>query len=224
MIGVTLASPETAHLATEAVARFTAFTGKTAVTVTTPSGGNYAAKFELASMFRGQTVVFFDADLWFNRPCDLSPLDDQEEFLAVRDPGIYATQHFPAFDSAYLGIDVKKYFNSGFFVWNDRHRHVFAEGEKLFAEHFDNLKDFGEQSCLNAAAQKFSKVRLISNKWNYLPVAARDKEQSGDLSDAMELQTEPWAVHAAGYPPHAKEAALKYYSAHFNPEFQDAKY
>lgn len=199
MIGVTLSSPGFETLAEEARKRFQKHTGLQCFVVHTTKDHNYLAKLELANFFE-QTVVWFDADLWFIQDCDLSCFDDREEFFAVRDPGIYDTSHFPHHDSKVLDIDVEKYFNTGFYIWNSRHNHVFAEAAKIMVENGrkridlnGKLEDFGEQSSINAAVQRHSKLELLSNSFNYMPFAEVHKLQ------AMEVMRNPLTIHAAGY-------------------------
>ena len=198
MIGVTLTSPGFRKLAVEAQQRFEEATGLPSILVSVPSEKNYLAKLELHRFFKGQTVVYFDADLWFLNKCDLSEFDDQKEFLGVRDPGIYDTSHFPYHDCQTLGMDVEQYFNTGLFIWNDRHKHVFENAAAIFKKEQGRLKDFGEQSVINAAVQRHSKVRLISNSFNYMPFA-EEHRLSG-----MTVHKKPLTIHGAGYGPEIK--------------------
>lgn len=210
-----MASPGFAELAEEARKRFMQFTGLQCVVVHTKEEGNYAAKLELPSMFN-QTVVWFDADLWFIRPTDLSIYDNRSEFFAVRDPGIHDPAHFPFHDSRLLGLDVLQYFNSGFYIWNNRHRAAFEEARSCLKENKAKLKDFGEQSSLNAGVQRKSKVRLLSNKLNYMPFA----EMAG--LQAMEPKRAPNTVHAAGYGGDWKIGSLRYFEAHYTGKYDNA--
>lgn len=209
MIGVTLASTEFAPLAYMAQDRFERATGLQSVLFRTPVEKNYLAKLELARMFKGQTVVYFDADLWFIRKTDLSCFEDLESFIAVKDPGIYDPSHFPQHDSRLLGLALEKYFNSGFLVWNDRHKPIFETALSLYQQHKEKIKDFGEQSCLNAAAQKHGSIELISNTFNYMPFAKTEK-----LS-GMDHVENPIAIHGAGFSASNKREALERYENHY---------
>lgn len=213
MIGVTICSPKFRHLAQLAQQHFEEATGLPSVLFSTPVEKNYLAKFELHTMFKGQTVVYFDADLWFLRKVDLSHFDQREEFLAVLDPGVYNPLHFPSPDCKTLGIESNQYFNSGLFIWNDRHKPIFAEALNIYRKEFRRLGDFGEQSVLNAAVQRLGKVGLISNTFNYTPHGEKDKDA------CMEPQENPATAHAAGIPLPDKLQALQYYKAKFSRKF-----
>lgn len=209
MIGVTLTSPRFASLAFEAQERFEASTGLPSICVRTPVEKNYLVKLELARMFKGQTVVYFDADLWFIKKADLSIFEDKEAFLAARDPGIYDKSHFPMHDSRNMGLDLERYFNSGFFIWNDRHKPLFERATQIYRQNKATLKDFGEQSVLNAAAQEYGSVELVSNTYNYMPFAEQEK------LEAMEIVKSPNTIHAAGFSSTNKKRALEYYENHY---------
>lgn len=213
MIGVTIASPRYRALAQKAQEKFEQATGLPSVLVSTPVEKNYLLKFELHTMFHGQTVVYFDADLWFLENCDLSQFDDQEEFLAVADPGAWNPDHFPLQDSKVLGIDVGKYFNSGLFIWNDRHKKVFSEGLRIYRQAERQLADFGEQSALNAAVQRLSPLRLLGHTYNYFPFC-----EGKNVPGFVTLQ-KPLGVHAAGYSPEHKLDALNYFCEKFRGRF-----
>lgn len=212
MIGVTLSSPGFEELAEEARKRFMKHTGLQCVVVHTRTPQNYAAKLELPSMFN-QTVVWFDADLWFVRDVDLSEFDEREEFLAVLDPGIHDLDHFPLHDSRTLGLDHLRYFNSGFFIWNSRHRAAFDEARRVMAVDIRKLKDFGEQSALNAGVQRKCKLTLLPSTLNYMPFAELHNMRG------LVKQHSPATIHAAGYGTEHKLDALRYYAARYSRKY-----
>lgn len=212
MIGVTLASPGFAELAEEARKRFMRHTGLQCVVVHTKSEKNYAAKLELPRMFN-QTVVWFDADLWFIRDADLSQFDDREEFFGVRDPGIHDPDHFPFHDCQTLDLDLLKYFNTGFFIWNNRHQEAFKTAQRVMKSHAGKLRDFGEQSALNAGVQKHCKLALLSNTYNYMPFAEINHLR------AMERLEKPHTIHAAGYGGELKASSLPFFEAKYLQTF-----
>lgn len=213
MIGVTLSSPGFELLAEEARKRFMRHTGLQCVVVHTLTPQNYAAKLELPSMFN-QTVVWFDADLWFIRDVDLREFNEREEFFAVLDPGIHDLSHFPLHDSRLLGLDHLKYFNSGFFIWNSRHRLIFDEARRVMATEVHRLKDFGEQSALNAGVQRRGKIELLPSTYNYMPFAELHNMRG------LVKQRTPFTVHAAGYGTEHKLAALQYYEAKYTQKYE----
>jgi len=174
MIGITLSSPSFSKLAEKARERFAKHTGLECFVMHTNEDRNYHYKLNLSKMFNHikETIVFFDADLWFIRDCDLSPFNDREEFFAVADPGREDPYIFPYHDSKVLGIDNTRYFNTGFYIWNQRHIEAFAEARRLLNSHGKAINDFGEQSCLNAGVQKHCKLSLLPNSYNYVPAAA----------------------------------------------------
>ena len=212
MLGVTLSSPGFEQLAEEARKRFMRHTGLQCVVVHTQAAKNYEVKLELPKMFN-ESVVWFDADLWFVRDVDLAEFDDQEEFLAVLDPGIHDFNHFPLHDSKILKINHLKYFNSGFFVWNSRHHRAFEEARKVMLLDKAKLKDFGEQSSLNAGVQRTCKLKLLSSTYNYMPFAELHHLRG------LVRQVQPLTIHAAGYAAEHKLAALQYHEAHYSGRY-----
>ena len=224
MTGVTLASPNFASLAWEASRRFQEFTGLPCTVIRTTEERNYAQKLDLAEKF-DETVVWFDADLWFIRKCDLTQFDACPEILGVRDPGIHDLSHFPFHDCRTLKLDVLQYFNTGLFIWDSRNKHhlaAFKEARGILASYGNaltvgKLKDFGEQSALNAGAQRKAKVRLISNSFNYIPFGEFEGLRG------MVPRFDPATVHAAGYTydDDLKLKALQYFAAKYTNQFGD---
>lgn len=214
MIGVTITSPKFRSIAVEAQKRFEECTGLPSILVSTPVEKNYLLKFELFKLLKGQTVVYFDSDLWFIQKCDLSCFNEREEFLAVQDPGILEDVCFPLHDAATLEIDIQKYFNSGLMIWNDRHEEVFQQAPLLYEKYKRKLFDFGEQSIMNAAVQRNCPLELISHSFNYTPVA------EGKLETPMVPMDHPLTIHAAGYVPDEKEQALRYFAIKYRGIYQ----
>ena len=207
MIGITIASSEFEELAVKACKRFRQHTGiKKTIIVSTENEKNYAEKLKIYELLqRGETMAYFDADLWFIRDADLSVFENRREFIACWDPGCkpeYSENHFPYRDAVTFGIPAEKYFNGGFFVFNERHIKAFKLADKLMRsvskrsgkKMIDGkpLFDFGEQSTLNYAMIKTgTPVEIISSRYNFMPFACQHV--------AAERVSAPFTVHAAGY-------------------------
>ena len=185
MIGVTIASEKFEKLAMHACKRFRRNTGiNKTYTISTEYEKNYREKLGLWRLIQdGETVVFFDSDLWFIRNTNLSIFENRNEVIACHDPGCrseFSNNHFPYRDAMTFGIDPDRYFNGGFMVFN--HRHIsalkFAEeimlgmSKKKGRKYIDGmpLADFGEQSSINYAMVKFGiPVDIVSAQYNFMP-------------------------------------------------------
>lgn len=209
MLGITLASPNFSDLARESAYRFTNCTGLRSLVINTTDELNYFEKLRLLDYVpNGESVVFFDADLWFLSPCDLSEFDDREEFMAAFDPCRHDSKHFPLHDCNQLRMNHEVYFNSGLFIANHRHCEVFRLAAA--ANQAWKLKDFGEQSFLNYGVQK-SKVPFVelNQSFNYIPYAARLAHST------QQEQDNALTVHAAGLGHSLKHKFLKHFEVEY---------
>lgn len=219
MIGAILSSGldgDFAIMAEEARKRFMRHTGLNCVVVHTAGHGNYGVKLEMHTFFgQRQTVCLFDADLWFVRDIDLSIYNDREEFMAALDPGRLDSSghHFPWVDCQTLNIDPNLYFNTGMMIFNSRHKKVFLDAKKLMSAM--KLKDFGEQSYVNAAVQiKGVPFKALDPGLNWIPFAVREGLE-------MPALDHPTVVHAAGYGGGEKLRSLRVYAEMFsNPRMR----
>lgn len=219
MIGAILSSGldgDYSIMAEEARRRFMRHTGLNCVVVHTGNHKNYGVKLEMHSFFgERQTVVMFDADLWFVRDVDLSIYDNREEFLAALDPGRLDSSgfHFPWVDCQSLSIDPNLYFNTGMMIFNSRHREVFRDAKRLMSA--IKLKDFGEQSYINGAVQmKGVPFKALSPSMNFIPFAVREKLDMPNIDH-------PNVVHAAGYGGDEKLRSLRVYAEMYsNPRMK----
>lgn len=153
MIGVTLANKDYMPMAVEAAERFNKFTGLPFVIVRVNDKKPYMTKLRLHTMFN-QTVVFFDADLWFVKKCDLSQFNERKEFIGVKDILETNDESSCIFinDCRKHGINRSLYINTGFYIWNNRHKQILEEASRL--SEVLKVKDFGEQSYINIALQR----------------------------------------------------------------------
>ena len=212
MLGTTIASPKFRELAYEASKRFMKYTGLSCLTITTPSELCYSEKLTLPDRLPRETVVWFDADLWFLNYADLSQFDGRSQFFAVPDPCRFDENHFPAHDSKYVfNIDVCKYFNTGFFIWNNAipsHRRIFSRALNMMTARSHEVGDFGEQSFINEAVQTMEvPLEILPQEYNYSPFAASQNHSTQYPMD------NPLTVHASGYGPNDKLPFLRDFSA-----------
>ena len=223
MVGVTISSPAVRRMADEAAERFSWATGLRTYIRSEPADRCYRAKFDLARDLEG-TVVYFDADLWFLRKFDITRYYDRREFLATLDPGRFEIGHFPLHDSKVMGLDPGRYFNSALMIWNLRHEEAWKEARRISAsgkypnlhdpgnpsEGGTRLRDFGEQSHINAAIQNTgTPFEALPATLNYMPYAAREMDGYKRLND-------PIACHAAGYAIEHKQGFLEFCAHHWS--------
>lgn len=203
MIGVTLASPAMLSLATEAVRRFRDQTGLPSVMLCPPNDrAAHMWKLVIPDMVERGPICYYDADWWMIRPGDPRGLLVPGAISAVADVGVYNRQTFAFSDTASLQLRRELYFNSGFFVCDTSDvvvRNAFRCAATLSLS--ERVADFGEQSYLNAGAQRMARVNLVGKEWNSGPWAW----QAG-LDESPCVQ--PIGLHAFGVP-HA-EAKLNY--------------
>lgn len=199
MIACTLVSPAFEHMVFDAVRHFKDNTGMDVHIIWSDAEPAHNKKLEVSQLFKGQSVVFFDADLWVIRPLDLSQFNNVPEFVCVRDPGIFDPDQFPQKDSVILGIKQGDYFNSGFFVANFRredHCRAFDIALQLCAEQdngmWPGIGDHGEQSFLNVGVQRAGcTVKYLPFAYNCYNLAVR-------FGCYPEYPREIVCLHAAG--------------------------
>lgn len=159
LLGVTIITPGYEEVGEEAVRRFQRFTGLpvTALRFGGKSGHGYKLQLPVLVSCR-VPVVFFDADLWLLRPTDFSPHVVPGGIAAVPDPGTSDPEGFVAHDIAALGLKAGEYFNSGLFIADlssAEVREAMMHAAQAFASRqAGGVKDYGEQSFLNAAVQR----------------------------------------------------------------------
>ena len=187
MIAVTIATPDYMHLASEQALSMSSHSGLMTHLILIPEARfeeAVAVKLELQRTFRGNTVLFFDADWRAIRPVDvgmLEKLSGAGKFVACQDPGIFDPAAFPAPDCKVFGIERLKYFNSGFWVANfanERHVLAFEKARELYEEskrgRWKEIRDYGEQSYLNAGVQMAGvEIELLPDRWNFFYHAFR---------------------------------------------------
>ena len=189
MIGVTLTNKAYMPLAIEAGKRFNHFTGLPYVIVNVNDKKPYMSKLRLHTMF-DQTVVFFDADLWFVNKCDLSQLNEKKEFIGVKD--ILETNSEECIhvsDCRVHGINRSLYINTGFYIWNNRHKKIIEEASRLSS--VLKVKDFGEQSYINIALQRSGcDIHFLDRRYNNLAHL--------EIANQKRKEFTSFAIHAAG--------------------------
>lgn len=218
ILGITISSPGYHELAIEAARRFRKYSGLDCLIVTTERNGSYDAKYNLP-LLGTRTLCFFDADLWFCRPFDLSPYGNLNGIAGVPDPtrnsfhGTFCYQ-----DAVTLGMPPDQYLNTGLMIINPRHKatqQAFADAQHLMALHRCGalrqayplltrkgkparkqptlkLLDETEQSLLNSALHRAGvEIFRLGDEWNYWPQAQRH----GFMES---VPPKPYCVHAAG--------------------------
>ncbi len=209
MIGITVSTPKYATLSKEAVARWKRFTGLDALIIDVADREAFLAKMKLDLLAPREMCVFFDADWWALRPLDFSGWAG-DAWLAVPDPGVFHPKAFCRPDCERLGLDAGRYFNSGFFAWNNADaamRRVFQMARQhehdAFRGEGDDVLDFGEQSRLNLGVQRAGiPLSLLPFGMNYM----RHMVQGRVFPYTPALIH---AVHAAGVPLREKMAHLR---------------
>lgn len=177
MEAVTVISPGYEAVGYEAVRRFEHFASceglPIRVTILKDQAGkaSYARKLDMEQFAgKGKTIVFFDADYWPIRPLDLSSFHDRAEIIGVKDHGFSLAGCFPNDDCVKFQMDPDRYINTGFFIFNDRHREVWAKARELMEA--GGMSDHGEQSYLNRAIQSLGipqyMLPIQFNFWKFL--------------------------------------------------------
>lgn len=198
MIAITVACPAYADLANEQAEHFRRHS-KLDTIVVHNNDSSFRHKLDLEQMFRGQKVVFFDADYRLIRDAHFNDIGEQGEFIACHDCGLHDINQFPSPDSAILDINPALYFNSGLWVADFRyesHRHAFAIARQLFEEKrnglWSGIGDLGEQSFLNAGVQKAGvQIRHLHPRYNFM-------FHSWRWGAMPEIPREIIGIHAAG--------------------------
>lgn len=118
-----------------------------------------AAKLFVFDWLSAERLAYFDADLLFIKPLDLSQLPGCGKLRVVRDfwwnDGVSA-------DCMHSAIDAQRYFNSGLMLMERRqHSKWLEEARRIYVTL--NAPVFREQTALNVAAQR------LSTPTHYLP-------------------------------------------------------
>lgn len=208
MIGVTIASPGYRDLAHHQADHFRKNSGLNTIVVETVDDG-YHHKLELQSMFKGQQVVFFDADYRLIRPINFRKLNPFNVFIAASDPGHLHQGMWASKDSGILGIDKSKYFNSGFWMANfanASHVRAFNLARQMLEEKknglWSDIGDPGDQSFMNAAMQRSGvQMSILHPKFNFFMHAW----EHGCIES---IPRGVIGIHAAGVPLDQKSAHL----------------
>lgn len=202
ILGVTLATPQFMEVARHAADHWHRMTGLDCVILSAASDRDaWFIKLRLPSVVARRPICFFDADLWMIQPGDVGAVLERNPggVTAVRDPGRWDTGMFPWNDSQQFGDDPEQYFNSGWFVCdlgNEAVQEWFEAARKLHRGGAP-VRDFGEQSYLNAAI-RLSGVPLVHapRAWNAHP---------GGIDSPLSII----GLHAMGIPVCHKVQALK---------------
>lgn len=216
ILGVTLATPAFYDLAVEAMKRWTLFTGQAGVILTGPEGPDaHWEKLRIPQMLPDQDICFFDADLWFQRPCRPWEIlaSAPNCFHAMPDPGIANKHTFAHADCAAFKLDPDCYFNSGIFLCNTNTA-AYAFDEAIKIQHSraarKKLADFGEQTALNFGVQRTMHFHPLPPEWNVGPWL-------GIAGLQPSLPGQPIALHAMGCPAGIKRERLELWERAFSP-------
>jgi lipopolysaccharide biosynthesis glycosyltransferase len=214
MIGMTIANNGYRDLAWEASKRFRRHTGLSCIVLDLELSREqmFKAKLHAYRQAPGQTVVLFDADLWFIDDCNIKRFDDRVEFLACLDPGRHCHGSAPYTDAQRHGLNINLYFNSGMMIFNPRHHVIFERAYEYYEDPNMAVSDFGEQSYLNIALQRLDlPYKELDATYNYSPF--------GEFHHLDQPKINwPTAIHAMGYAGHdldsipcGKRKSLDYY-------------
>lgn len=159
LTGCTIITPGYEEVGEEAVRRFQKFTGLPVTVLRLGGRSGHAYKLALPRLAPAWApVVFFDADLWLLRETNFEPFIVPDGIAGVPDPGTADAESFVCHDVAALGLKADQYFNSGLFIADlscERVRGAFDQAAALLDQREAlGVKDYGEQSCLNAAVQR----------------------------------------------------------------------
>ncbi len=151
-------------------------------------------------------AVYLDCDTILR--ADISKLYDiplGENYIgAVADPIVAATPVFGEYVKRALGIDGKKYFNSGVVVMQlDKLRSI--DFCHLFARvlHSYDFVVAPDQDCLNLICK--DKVRYYGKEWNTMPLA--EKRLSAPKLVHYNLSMKPWRYEGVAYEEYFWETA-----------------
>lgn len=107
-------------------------------------------KLRLLDLFPGETILYFDADARFLRPWDVSVFEDTPWPVVVQDWPSTARNE----DCGRYKIDRDRYFASGLWIANWRHRVIWRAAREI-GEKPDYRTQFKyEQTALNTACQR----------------------------------------------------------------------
>lgn len=206
--GITLASPGYFNLANEAARRFRKYTGMDCLVITTDRADSYDAKLALPNL-GDRTLCFIDSDLWMIRPVNLDPFRQMNGVAAVPEAGRHLIHSFCIHDCETLEVPMDRYVNAGLMIINPRVpavQEAFNIAAQILAESragINVLKDYGEQSALNAGFLRAGvQMTFLGDEWNFWPKAWHWKCYD-------ELPLHPYSIHAAGVPLPQKEQFLK---------------
>ncbi len=220
-IGVTIATADYMPMACEAARRWKKYSGLECIILTSEPRECWWAKFNLASLFSGLQVCFFDADVYFVNKLPIDNLWSKGiDISATHDPGVYDALAFPALDCITYKLNPAHYFNGGFWAcdfsnpkiiqWLNIARDI---TRRVQEGSLPIWRDFGEQTALNVAA-KLTKLslRILPDEWAFFHWAWRNRN--------VKHPNNILGIHAAGYPGiEAKMEALSYLvAAYEKPE------
>jgi hypothetical protein len=191
MIGVIITNKEYLPLAQLAADRFNHFTGLPYILIKLNGKAPHIDKLRVHDYIPDtKTCVVIDSDLHFVRRCNLLEFKDRKEFIAVKDVIEHNTEECLFVKDCRLhGINRSLFFNSGFFIWNHRHKGILKDAENL--SQTLKVSDWGEQTVLNLAVQRSgADIKLISSNYNSMKIFEDRKTKQSERDS--------FAIHAAG--------------------------
>lgn len=169
MIGITIFTESHKELAEEAIRRFKKHTGLSVIVIhlNEKRTNNYLRKLHIFKYVDG-SAVYFDADWWMVKDFDFSQFEGSDKFFGVVDPGGDYEKCFVYKDCETHNLDISRYINTGFFIFNRKHHSGVFESAIQNSRRY-KVSDFGEQTYLNMAIQSDSVIlELLDKKFNYL--------------------------------------------------------
>lgn len=202
MLGVTIATPGYLDLAKEAARRYRLHSGGDTIILESDKAG-FETKFKLVDIFKGQQICFFDADCFAVRELDLSEFIGKPGVYGVNDPtwASSAANAFVRHDSIVLGIEFKRYLNTGFLILNFADETVVKAFEdaklNIYNKQQLGVNDKTEQSILNYGF-RHTLINILPFKYNFFKPAV-------DWGCYPHIPRDIINVHAAGYQPLSKK-------------------
>lgn len=182
-IGVGKAHARMARLAADSAAEATGLDVEVLTEIPDDVSSPAAYKLRLVERYQ-QTVLYFDADVRFLRPwVAIESYDDREAFFASQHDLTSAV----ARDCEINGLDPARYFYSGLFIANERHRAMFARAERIVSSRNYKTQFAYEMTGVNIAAQRLG-----------VPVQFLAPYLHAVCDPAVELPADPVCLHIAG--------------------------
>lgn len=199
MIGVTIGTGEFAKLAHKAADTFRNTTGldcrvlDDAVYDVSGLAYPHHLKYQMFELIEDHdTLVYFDADLWWMRTWDPEKLVEDKHLVVVRD--LIKAGHI-VYDCRQFDLDESRYFNSGFMILHrDPHHYMLSLARGLYDRYISNplvpgKSAFKDQTSLNLSVQMLDlPVKYVDRRYNFVQAAGQWMRQGYPVIGAHKPQ------------------------------------